>query len=212
MRSTVKGSRAFNCFSAGTAKPIYAVFDYLYQDGSDLRGRFAERQAWRAGICVRNEWNFYLSRGGLRKMDLTLIESRSGAACEGGGARISSAPYIAGRSTKWLKVKVRQEEEFVVAGYTAPSGSRKHFGALLLGGYRGRELHYVGKVGTGFAETILAALFKSFQSSVQAEAFSGRSAARKARHLHCAATRGPDRIPGVDRRRKASPAGISRFA
>lgn len=33
-----------------------------------------------------------------------------------------------------VKVKVRHEEEFVIAGYTAPSGSRKYFGALLLRG------------------------------------------------------------------------------
>jgi bifunctional non-homologous end joining protein LigD len=82
-------------------------------------------------------------------------------------AKDSSAPYIEGRSIKWLKVKVRQEEEFVIAGYTAPSGSRKYFGALLLGGYRGRELHYVGKAGTGFSQPVLAALFKKFQSLMQ---------------------------------------------
>lgn len=41
--------------------------------------------------------------------------------------------------------------------------ARKYFGALLLGGYRGSELHYVGKVGTGFTESTLATLFKKFK-------------------------------------------------
>src|SRR6266404_8495194 len=44
------------------------------------------------------------------------------------------------------------------------------------------------------------------------EAFAGRSAARKARHLRCTAARGPDRLPGMDRRGEASPTGISGFA
>jgi bifunctional non-homologous end joining protein LigD len=82
---------------------------------------------------------------------------------EGVVAKDNSAPYIEGRSAKWLKVKVRREEEFVIAGYTAPSGSRKHFGALLLGAYGNGKLYYVGKVGTGFSEQTLASLSRAFQ-------------------------------------------------
>ena len=67
---------------------------------------------------------------------------------EGVVAKDNSAPYIEGRSAKWLKVKVRRDEEFVIAGLTPPSGSRKHFGALLRGAYRNGQLYYVGKVGT----------------------------------------------------------------
>ena len=69
---------------------------------------------------------------------------------EGIIAKDASSVYEEYRSTKWLKVKVHQEEEFVIAGYTRPAGSRPHFGALLLGAYKGGALHYVGKVGTGF--------------------------------------------------------------
>jgi len=31
----------------------------------------------------------------------------------------------------WIKVKLHQEQEFVIGGYTEPEGSRKYFGALL---------------------------------------------------------------------------------
>jgi len=48
-------------------------------------------------------------------------------------------------------------------GYTAPAGSRTHFGALLLGAYHRGKLHYVGKVGTGFDRKLLASLFQKFQ-------------------------------------------------
>jgi bifunctional non-homologous end joining protein LigD len=63
-------------------------------------------------------------------------------------------------------VKVRQEDEFVIAGYTAPEGARKYFGALLLGAYQQGKLHYVGKVGTGFDATTLVALYQRFQPLV----------------------------------------------
>ncbi len=160
-----QGVSRFQLLQRGAAKPIYAVFDYLYQDGSDLRGDSLSARRGVLESAFGTSGTLFVSRRLAQNgLDAYRIAKRRGF--EGGGAKDSSAPYIAGRSTKWLKVKVRQEEEFVVAGYTAPSGSRKHFGALLLGGYRGRELHYVGKVGTGFTETILAALFKSFQSSV----------------------------------------------
>jgi bifunctional non-homologous end joining protein LigD len=85
---------------------------------------------------------------------------------EGLVAKDLSSPYVEGRSSRWLKVKVHQEDEFVIAGYTKPAGSREHFGALLLGAYEGRRLHYVGKVGTGFDHGTLAALHEKFRPLV----------------------------------------------
>jgi bifunctional non-homologous end joining protein LigD len=82
-------------------------------------------------------------------------------------AKDLASPYIEGRSSKWLKCKVHQEDEFVIAGYTHPAGSRTHFGALLLGAYHRGQLHYVGKVGTGFTRSLLASLFQKFQPLVR---------------------------------------------
>ena len=69
-------------------------------------------------------------------------------------------PYVPGRSYDWLKVKCVQKEEFVIGGYTNPSGSRTGFGALLLGYHNGDDkLTYAGKVGTGFNDRTLADLW-----------------------------------------------------
>ena len=65
------------------------------------------------------------------------------------GKRMNSR-YAAGRTREWLKFKCRPHQEFVIGGYTRPGGSRPRFGALHLGLYRGGELVYVSKVGTGF--------------------------------------------------------------
>src|SRR5207245_2722268 len=86
---------------------------------------------------------------------------------EGLVAKDPAAPYVEGRSRYWLKVKVHQEEEFVIGGFTPPAGSRAHFGALLLGAYRGSDLVYVGKVGTGYTQKTLADLHRKFRALVQ---------------------------------------------
>ena len=56
------------------------------------------------------------------------------------------------RSPDWLKIKSRPQQEFIVCGFTEGKGSRKHFGALLLGAYRNGRLCYFGHSGTGFSE------------------------------------------------------------
>jgi bifunctional non-homologous end joining protein LigD len=86
---------------------------------------------------------------------------------EGMVAKDLSSRYAEARSDKWLKVKVHQEDEFVIAGYTKPAGSRQHFGALLLGAYDQGKLRYVGKVGAGFDHKTLAALQRRFQPFVR---------------------------------------------
>jgi bifunctional non-homologous end joining protein LigD len=68
------------------------------------------------------------------------------------------------RSQSWLKVKCRKQSEFVVGGFTAPRGGRRHFGALLLGLYDGKRLRYVGKAGTGFTAPMLASLGKELRA------------------------------------------------
>jgi bifunctional non-homologous end joining protein LigD len=42
------------------------------------------------------------------------------------------------RTPDWRKLKIRRQQEFVIAGWTEPRGSRRHFGALLLGVYESR--------------------------------------------------------------------------
>jgi bifunctional non-homologous end joining protein LigD len=46
-----------------------------------------------------------------------------------------------------------------IGGYTEPEGSRKYFGALLVGFYEGKQLKFAGRVGTGFSEKLLSTLY-----------------------------------------------------
>ncbi len=74
---------------------------------------------------------------------------------EGIIAKDAGAGYVSSRSKKWLKFKCTAGQELVIAGFTEPQGSRKGFGALLVGYYENNELHYAGKVGTGFDTAFL---------------------------------------------------------
>ena len=51
-------------------------------------------------------------------------------------------PALVPASPDWLKIKSRPQQEFVVCGFTEGKGSRKHFGALLLGAYRNGRLRF----------------------------------------------------------------------
>jgi bifunctional non-homologous end joining protein LigD len=164
-----RGISRFQLLQQLKSEPRYAVFDCLYKDGVDLRrAPLAERRA-ALEMAVKTTFEqratVFVSAI-LRPNGLKAFEAASRKGLEGMVGKDESAPYIEGRSKKWLKVKVRQEEEFLIVGFTAPAGARKHFGALLLGAYDRGELRYVGKVGTGFTQESLASLLRAFRPYV----------------------------------------------
>ena len=150
----------------GEGEPVYAVFDCLYHEGKDLRPEpLSVRRAVMESSLGTSQTLVPSSRLATNGLEAFHTAKRRGY--EGLVAKDLSSPYVEARSAKWLKVKVHQEDEFVICGYTKPAGSRQHFGALLLGAYCKDELRYVGKVGTGFDEPTLAALYQRFQPLVR---------------------------------------------
>jgi len=77
---------------------------------------------------------------------------------EGIIAKKANAPYRAGRSSQWLKIKAERTGDFVIVGFTEPKGSRAHLGALQLADMVNGALAYAGRVGTGFDDGLLAEL------------------------------------------------------
>jgi bifunctional non-homologous end joining protein LigD len=156
----------FQLLQQGQGDAVYVAFDCLYCAGQDLRQEpLSVRRAVLEKALGKNpllRLSRRLSGTGLQAYH---VAKRKGY--EGLVAKDLSSPYIEGRSKYWLKVKVHQEDEFLICGYTRPEGSRKYFGALLLGAYEGRQVRYVGKVGTGFDGRMLASLYKKFQPLVR---------------------------------------------
>jgi bifunctional non-homologous end joining protein LigD len=135
----------------------YYAFDLLAADGFDLRSLpLLRRKQFLTDVVP--------TLGPVRLLDhierdgeaFLVAVARMGL--EGIIAKRGDAPYRAGRTDKWIKIKTERTTDFVIVGYTAPKGSRSHFGALQLADYVGETLVYAGRVGTGFDEQTLNAL------------------------------------------------------
>jgi bifunctional non-homologous end joining protein LigD len=76
------------------------------------------------------------------------VRAHEGKGMEGIIAKLKDSIYRPGKRTSdWLKIKARLQQEFVVGGFTAPKGSRKHLGA-----YTNGKLRHYGYAGSGFSE------------------------------------------------------------
>jgi bifunctional non-homologous end joining protein LigD len=151
----------FQSLQKGDGRPTFALFDCIYRDGKDLRkARLSERRV-ALEQAVKTSASLILSAR-LDADGVKAFEIAKKRGFEGLIAKDLSSKYVSGRSQAWLKVKVRKEDEFVIGGFTEPSGARHFFGALLLGVYNRGKLEYVGKVGTGFDKETLKSLYKKF--------------------------------------------------
>lgn len=161
-----KGVSRFQLLQQGKGEPVYAVFDCLFREGKDLRHEpLPTRRAALEESIGRSK--VLLASHRLAANGLEAFRLAKGHGYEGLVAKDLAAPYVEARSTRWLKVKVHQEDEFVIGGFTRPEGSREHFGALLLGAYHNGKLRYVGKVGTGFDRETLGALSRKFHPLIR---------------------------------------------
>ena len=125
-----------------TAPVFYYLFDLLWCDGRDLTGKTVVQRRAKlneiiapvAGIQVGD----YVEKSGV---ELFRLAKEKGL--EGIIAKRKTSIYRPGkRSLDWLKIKSRPQQEFIVCGFTEGKGSRKHFGALLLGAYRNAVLYF----------------------------------------------------------------------
>jgi bifunctional non-homologous end joining protein LigD len=86
---------------------------------------------------------------------------------EGIVGKRADSPYRAGRSTHWQKIRADKTDDFVVAGFTAPKGSREGFGAIHVAWYEDDSLVYAGRVGTGFRTEDLPAVRDTLEGLVR---------------------------------------------
>jgi bifunctional non-homologous end joining protein LigD len=140
-------------------RPRFAIFDCLEWDGGGLLRRpLAERRRALEAMVPSGRGALMPARR-LLPNGLTAYRIAQKRDWEGIIGKDDASRYEPGRrSRSWLKVKCRKEAEFVIGGYTAPTGQRQHFGALLVGLFDGPALRFVGRVGTGFSRKTLADL------------------------------------------------------
>lgn len=149
----------------GEAQHIcYYVFDLINLENHDLRsGTLADRKALLQTLLkdVPDPIRFSASFEG--DADL-LLAAATKKGIEGLIAKRRHSHYETGRrSGAWQKIKLVNEQEFVIGGYTEPKGSRPFFGAILVGFYDKGKLIFASKVGSGFDHESLQRLYKEFQ-------------------------------------------------
>lgn len=165
LQQRMRLSDAAQARASGIKVYLY-LFDLLYLDGYELIGLplRARKKLLRKALSFNGPVRFTPHRNGHG-------EAYYREACKKGWegliAKRASSRYSHSRSKDWLKFKCIHQQELVIGGYTEPAGSRKGFGALLLGYYKGDTLHYAGKVGTGFDDETLQYLSKKLKSREQ---------------------------------------------
>ena len=129
--------------------PVAMVcFDLLHFAGLNLRGApYTDRRRYLSQCLLPSE---HLQLVHASEDAEALYAAAIDSGFEGIVAKRKDSIYQPGkRSPAWRKIKATHTAEFVVGGYTKGKGAREPVGALLLGYWAGKDLHYVGHVGSG---------------------------------------------------------------
>jgi bifunctional non-homologous end joining protein LigD len=159
-------------FQDGTRHARMMVFDLLWLDGDDLRGRPLEerRQALErvVGSATQRRGGRALqlaARVGLAPAEALDEARRSGQ--EGVIAKRRGSLYVGGPGRDWLKLKVVHTQDVVLIGFTPlrragadPDAAVHEVGALVIAVRDGNRYRYAGKVGTGMTTKLRRELWR----------------------------------------------------
>ncbi|WP_069658365.1 DNA ligase D [Arcticibacter eurypsychrophilus] len=153
-----------NWRSEADGELVYYVFDLLWYDGKNLMDLpLHQRQTLLKEVLTLDDAHLRISKV-FKSSGIDFFKAAERIGLEGIIAKKSSSTYSPDlRSKEWLKVKVHKRQEVIIAGYTRNKDTSKQFSSLLLGVYDNGELHYVGKVGTGFSDKLQKEMIAQFK-------------------------------------------------
>ena len=187
-----------NVISEGdTSDVIFYVFDLLFFANSDWRAQPLEARKEQLKKLLKNRGTG--AKAAIRYVDHfedqgdTVLKSACQMGLEGIVSKKLAAPYISGRTDSWTKTKCRAGQEVVIGGWVQEDG---HLRSLLVGVRRDTELHYVGRVGTGFGRDTVKQVLPRLRSVETSDSpFSGEGAPPKQRNIHWAR---PDLVAEIE--------------
>ena len=154
----------FSTTKMGTLK--YYLFDILYLNGFQLSHLTLRQRKELLGLFFKNNhFKHIYNSEFIEEQGAQLYTNALEKGHEGIIAKDLDGTYHFGkRSETWVKVKSTLKQEAVIAGYTHPRNSRKHFGSLLLGTWAEGKLVYIGNCGSGFTQASLAEVHKKIEN------------------------------------------------
>ncbi len=146
------------------------VFDLLWLDGRDLtEAPLADRRELLESVVEQDERLQLVTYVDGEGKKLVQVAREHGL--EGVVAKRRASRYQPGRrSPDWRKIKLTNAQDCVILGWTPGQGGRAGmFGALLVGAYDDGKLRWVGQVGTGFTDKMLALVMERLTPLVTKE-------------------------------------------
>ena len=147
---------------------VYYAFDLLWRDGDLRKLPQIERKQMLIDLLGKNEvempvvYSEHLTGDGQQ-----MFEHAAKLNWEGIVSKRADAPYRSERTEAWQKIKVVQKGKFPVIGFIKdPTG----VAALYLGKREGKDLVYMGKVGTGWSRTVSSQIRKQLDTVVSPKA------------------------------------------
>jgi len=173
---------------ADTSQVIFYVFDLLFATGSDLRAEPLSARKERLKKLIKNHGGG--AQTAIRYVDHfesdgdAVFKSACKIHLEGIVSKRLDAPYVSGRTDAWTKTKCRAGQEVVIGGWVQEAG---HLRSLLVGVRRGADLHYVGRVGTGFGRKTVQQVMPRLRALESGDnPFSGEGVPPKERNIRWA--------------------------
>jgi bifunctional non-homologous end joining protein LigD len=135
-----------------TGRVAFIAFDVLRDGSEDLRPLpFVERRARLERLMKAFRSPIVRISDVVPQDGRALYQRALDQGWEGLIAKDARSVYHTGKRTRdWRKLKIVQEQELVVGGWTEARTSGRAFGALLLGYYEDGHLKYAGHTGSGF--------------------------------------------------------------
>jgi bifunctional non-homologous end joining protein LigD len=143
---------------------VFYAFELLWRDGDLRKLPQIERKQRLLDLLAENDiespvlYSEHLTGDGQE-----MFEHAAKLGWEGIVSKKADAPYRSERTEAWLKIKTVQKGKFPVVGFVKdPTG----VAALYLGKREGKDLVYMGKVGTGWSRTVSSQIRKQLDSVV----------------------------------------------
>jgi bifunctional non-homologous end joining protein LigD len=143
---------------------VYYAFDLLWRDGDLRKLPQIERKQALLDLLTENDielpvlYSEHLTGDGQQ-----MFEHAAKLNWEGIVSKNADASYRSDRNEAWLKIKTVQNGKFPVIGFVKdPTG----VAALYLGKKEGKDLVYMGKVGTGWSRTVSSQIRKQLDTVV----------------------------------------------